>query len=326
MLPSRLQVVERIDTGQDKEYAEMTAIAEPGTKRAVPEREHTANRLLDSSAKHTFDPLTEVDWAAPSVPGLPYMPFERMSIYGTELWDKLSEEQRIELSKHEIVSGMQVGLWFEVILMQLLSRYVYDLDPRSAHAQYALTELGDETRHSIMFAKVASTLDCPRYRPARLTHEVSRIAKAAMGGPSMWAAILVAEETTDRMQRAMMDDEGIQPLIRQVNRIHVIEEARHVRFAREEVTRTMEGMGRVPKEMHRTLCAVISYLIIDSMVDPAIYRSVGIDPKEGRAAALANPHFHETRRWMAERITGFLREQDLIGGPTTLIWRKAHLI
>ncbi|MGQ0846159.1 MAG: AurF N-oxygenase family protein [Sporichthyaceae bacterium] len=295
-------------------------------RKPAPEREVTANRLLESSARHSFDPLTEIDWAAPPVPGLPYMPLQHVSLYGTALWEELSEEQRIELSKHEIVSGMSVGLWFEVILMQLLSRYVYDLDPRSAHAQYALTELGDETRHSIMFAKVSSSLDTPLYRPAKLTHEVSRIAKATMGGPSMWAAILVAEETTDRMQRAMMDDAGIQPLIRQVNRIHVIEEARHVRFAREEVVRLMEGMGRVKLEMHRSLLAIISYLIVDSMVDPAVYRSVGIDPKVGRAAALANPHYQASRRWMAERITGFLREQNLIGGPSTLIWRRGNLI
>lgn len=306
----------------------MTAIAEPSStnKRPVPEREFTANRLLNSSAKHTFDPLTEVDWDQAPVPGLPYMPLEHVSLYGTTLWEELSEEQRIELSKHEIVSGMSVGLWFEVILMQLLSRYVYDLDPRSAHAQYALTELGDETRHSIMFARVSATLDTPLYRPARLTHEISRIAKATMAGPSMWAAILVAEETTDRMQRLMMDDPGIQPLIRQVNRIHVIEEARHVRFAREEVARGMAGTGFAKREMHRGLLAVIAYLIIDSMVDPAVYSSVGIDPKVGRAAALANPHYQASRRWMAERITAFLRDQGLIGGPSTLVWRRAHLI
>jgi hypothetical protein len=254
------------------------------------------------------------------------LPPEHVSLYGTPLWDELSEADRIELSKHEIASAMSVGLWFEVVLMQLLARYIYDQDPRSSHAQYALTELGDETRHSIMFARVATTLGVPRYRPARLTHEITRLAKAAMGGPSMFAAILVAEETTDRMQRVMMDDPGIQPLIRAVNRIHVIEEARHVRFAREEVSRRMTRMNFATREMHRWVAAVVAYLIIDSLVDPKVYAAVGIEPAVGRAAALANPNHQQSRRWMAERITGFLREEGLIGGPTTAIWRRAHLI
>lgn len=289
-------------------------------------REHVAGRLLESSARHSFDPIAEVDWNAPLVEGLPFMPYERMSLFGTELWDSLSEEQRIELSKHEFSSGMQVGLWFELILMQLLARYAYDLDPRSRHAQYALTELGDETRHSIMFARAADKLGVPHYKPHRLTHELSRLAKATMGGPSMWGAVLVAEETTDRMQRVMMDDANIQPLMRQVNRIHVIEEARHVRFARDEVVHRMAGMNPVRREFHRHVCAVISYMIIDSMVDPRVYTSVGIAPSAGRAAALANPHFHETRRWMAEKITAFLRQNGLIGGPSTALWKRAHLI
>jgi len=289
-------------------------------------REHVAGRLLESSARHSFDPMTEIDWDAPLVDGLPFMPFERMSLYGTELWEGLSHAQRVELSKHEFSSGMQVGLWFELILMQLLSRYVYDQDPRSRHAQYALTELGDETRHSIMFARAAEKLDVPHYKPHWLTHEVSRLAKATMGGPSMWGAVLVAEETTDRMQRIMMEDENIQPLMRQVNRIHVIEEARHVRFARDEVANRMAGMNLVMREFHRHVCAVMSFMIIDSMIDPRVYASVGIKPSEGRAAALANPHYQETRRWMAEKITAFLKEHRLIGGPSTVIWKRGHLI
>lgn len=299
--------------------------------RAPRDREVTAKRLLESSARHSYDPLADVDWEAPLVPGMPFMPLERVSLYGTELWKTLSDDQRIELSKHEIASGQMVGLWFEMILMQLLARYAYDLDPRSAHAQYALTELGDETRHSIMFARSAAKLGVPHYRPRRAVHELARAAKAALSGPSMFGAVLVAEETTDRMQRLIMGDENIQPLIRTVSRIHVVEEARHVRYAREEVTRRMAELRGKPSkrpalELHRTVTATLAYLIIDGMIDPRVYAAVGIRPAEGRAAALANPHHQETRRWMAEKIVRFLGDEGLIGGPSVALWRRGHLI
>ena len=67
-------------------------------------------------------------------------------------------------------------------------------------------------------------------------------------------------------------------------------------------------------------------MIIDSMIDPRVYTSVGIAPAVGRATALANPHYRDTRRWMAEKITGFLRENGLLGGPSTALWKRAHLI
>lgn len=298
----------------------------PQTATQPRDREAVALRLLDSSAKHSYDPITDIDWNAAPVDGLPYMPLERVSLYGTDLWRNMTAADRIELSKHEIASAMQVGLWFELILMQLLARYAYDLDPRSAHAQYALTELGDETRHSIMFAKVAEKLDVPRYRPHRAVHEISRVAKAALSGPSMFGAVLVAEETTDRMQRLMMDDENIQPLIRAVNRIHVIEEARHVRYARDEVVRRMEGISRPSLALHRVVTATLGYLIIDGMIDPHVYAAVGIRPADGRAAALGNPHHQATRRWMAEKIVHFLTDVGLIGGPSTVLWRRGHLL
>ena len=66
------------------------------------ERERTATRLLRSSSKNSYDPLLDIDWDAPvDGPGLAelaFLPFERVSLYGTELWDELTPEQRVELS------------------------------------------------------------------------------------------------------------------------------------------------------------------------------------------------------------------------------------
>ncbi|GAA2989567.1 P-aminobenzoate N-oxygenase AurF [Actinokineospora diospyrosa] len=283
-------------------------------------------RLLEASARTSYDPFVDIDWAAPLHPDKAYMPLERVSLYGTDLWRGLSHEQRIELSKHEIASIAGVGLWFEIILMQLLVRYAYDLDPRTPHAQYALTEIGDETRHSIMFAKAIARFDAPNYGPGKLLHNLGRVYKAIAGGPSMFASVLVAEEATDRLQRSTMDDTTMQPLIRMVNRIHVIEEARHVRYAREEVVRGVPGLNRAELEWHRLATAATAIAVMDAMVNPRVYKAVGIAPRVGRAAALANPEFRETRRWMVEKVVEFLTGTGMIGGPSKALWRKAGLL
>ena len=131
------------------------SMSEVQQDRPVPDRQRTAMRLLVSSAHRSFDPAADLDWAADLDPELPYLPLHRVSLYGTELWQGLSRQQQVELSKHEVASIMQVGLWFELILMQMLLRYAYDLDLRLPHSQYALTEIGDETRHSVMFGRAA---------------------------------------------------------------------------------------------------------------------------------------------------------------------------
>src|SRR4051794_22449495 len=102
-------------------------------------RERTAERLLGSSSRNSYDPDLDIDWAAPIEGDGAFLPFERVSLYGTPLWDELTHEQRVTLSKHELASVAGTGLWFEIILMQMLARYAYHQDPQSAHTQYALT-------------------------------------------------------------------------------------------------------------------------------------------------------------------------------------------
>jgi hypothetical protein len=111
-----------------------------------------------------------------------------------------------------------------------------------------------------------------------------------------------------------------------VARIHVIEEARRVRFAYDEVTRRMPKLSRTARAAQRMDAAVVSHFVMEGLVDPRVYRSVGVDPSEGHAAATANPHFRETKLWMGEKIMRLLDEAGLIGGPSLRLWRKANLI
>src|SRR5256885_1993082 len=117
-------------------------VTSAGTLRTAQDRERVATRLLRSSARHSYDPVVDLDWATPLDPTVPAMPLHRTSLYCTPLWETLDEERRVQLSWHEWASITSVGLWFEVILMQGLLRNVYDENPHSAHAQYGLTEVG----------------------------------------------------------------------------------------------------------------------------------------------------------------------------------------
>jgi P-aminobenzoate N-oxygenase AurF len=294
--------------------------------KPVNDREATAERLLRSSLDHSYEPSVDIDWDAPLVEGKWGMPQHRSSLYGTELWDGLTEEQRQTLTIHEVCSVARIGLWFEMILMQMLLRYAYDRDPRRQHIQYALTEIADECRHSIMFARMTERYGVPDYAPTPLTHNLGRFFKTVGYGPAMFAGTLFVEEILDQLQRESMRDDSVQPLSRMVNRIHVTEEARHVRYAKEELMRIMPRTNRAQLAIGRYLSARIAYVVARNLIHPDVYASVGIDPRVGRKAALANPHWQETLRWSARKLVPFLREQKLIGGPAGFLWRKAYLV
>jgi hypothetical protein len=293
---------------------------------ATTNRDKTATRLLNSSSRASYDPNLDIDWDADVDQTLAYMPLERVSLYGTKLWDEMSEEQRIELSKHELASIAGTGLWFEIILIQLLARYAYHQDPQAAHTHYALTEIGDETRHVIMFAKAINRMGVPTYRPPKVIHQLARIYKTTARGPALFAPVLVAEEVTDRLQRVTMNDEAINPLIRMVNRIHVVEEARHVRFAREEVARTMPELNAVQKLIATTVSAVVAAAVVSVLINPDVYEAVGLDRKRAVREARRNPHNKATRKWLGEKIMAFLDEQGMLTWNAKPIYKLVHLI
>jgi hypothetical protein len=292
----------------------------------VADREKTAERLLKSSADKFYDPEVDIDWSAPLVDGLFYIPEQRISLYGTPLYESLTHEQRIELSKHELASIASVGLWFELLLMQMLVKVVYNTDPTSRHAQYALTEVADECRHSTMFARLVERIGCPPYGPVRTTHRLGKLLPTIGYGPAMYGSILVAEEILDRLQREAMNDETVQPIVRMVNRIHVLEEARHVRFAREELVRGMAELKGYELPYQKWLVGYVSMMITRTIINPGVYAAVGLDVREAHRQALGNPRFRETIRWAGERIMSFLDEAGLVGKPGMRSWRRSFLI
>jgi hypothetical protein len=124
----------------------------------------------------------------------------------------------------------------------------------------------------------------------------------------------------------MVNDESVHPLVRMVNRIHVVEEARHVRFAREEVARQMAKIGPVGKVVANVSSAVVAAFVANALISPDVYAQVGLDRDEAVRAARRNPNWHESRRWMAEKIVAFLDDQGMLTWYSRPIYALAHLV
>jgi hypothetical protein len=225
-----------------------------------------------------------------------------------------------------VASIASVGVWFELILMQMLVRHAYDRDPRTAHVQYALTEIADECRHSIMFGRMIEKMGCPAYGPGRLATALGRVFKALSAGPLIFAAALYVEEILDARQREAMRDESLQPLTREVSRIHVVEEARHIRYAREEVAARFARLPTAEQARERFTLALVAWVATRNLIHPQVYAAVGLDPREARRVARRNPYWQQTQRWAASRVVAFFREHGFIGGPGQLLWRRLALL
>jgi len=290
------------------------------------DRQDIATRLLASSAKKACDPMVEVDWDAP-VPGdLCGMTPEWSTLYGTALWEEMSLQQQVTLTKHEVSSIMSTGIWFEMILMQMVVRDMYGTDASQPHFQFALTEIADECRHSIMFARAAERYGCPAYRPKRTVLELGRLFKTTATGATAYGGILVAEEILDVMQRDWMKDERVQPITRTTSKIHVVEEARHMRFAREEIIRRAGGLSKRRRAVERAYLAAGAAVITANLVTPRVYAASGLDVDRAVREAKNNTHYQRKLRVSAAKLMGFLDEVGMVGGPSRKLYENVNLL
>lgn len=290
------------------------------------DREQIAQRLLESSARHSFDPDTELDWEASVEEGKWFWPPELVSLYDTPLWRKMSEEQRMDLARHEAASLASLGIWFEIILMQLLVRHIYDKSVTSNHVRYALTEIADECRHSMMFARMIQWSGAPSYPVPRRYHNLARILKTVSTTPGSFAATLLGEEILDWMQRLTFPDDRVQTLVRGVTRIHVVEEARHVRYAREELRRQMVTAPRWEREFTRVSCGEAARVFSVCFVNPQVYEHVGLDRREAVAQVKASGHRAEVMQTGAKRLTDFFDDIGVLNGVGRRLWKSSGLL
>ncbi|MGW8532285.1 MULTISPECIES: AurF N-oxygenase family protein [Nocardiopsidaceae] len=289
------------------------------------DREDIARRLLRGSAKASFDPLVEIDWDAP-VEDLWGMRPERVSLYGTHLWDRLTDAERRRLSRLEMASTMATGIWFETILMQMLVRHAYHNDPTTNHVQYAYTEIADECRHTVMFARAVGKLGSRAHRLDPAAHFLGRVFKALAHGPLIFGGALFVEEILDQLQREMIGDEEIEPVVRATSRIHVIEEARHIRYAREEFHRDWAARGPLDRAYSRVVLGLVTYYSATRLVHRKVYAQLGLDPREAARAARRNPRFIDSKTHLSRKAVRTLGSAGAISGPGAYFWRRAGLL
>jgi hypothetical protein len=254
-------------------------------------REEFSERLLRGSVKKSYEPIVDIDWDAPLDPDKYFLPPKSVSIYGTALWDAMTREQQIELSRQELVNTLSAGIWFENILNQALLRNLMHQDATARATHYALTEMGDETRHMVMFGQAIEKLGAKAMRPKLYQRMIINTLPLTFRGSLLWVAALIGEEIFDSLQRQMMDDPDLQPIIQRLMRIHVTEEARHIQFARDGLRRHVGGMRWLNRMWVANLNGVGGLFFQFLFTNPAQYRRVGMPGRETRRIARhsANP-------------------------------------
>lgn len=289
-------------------------------------REEFSERLLNGTVKKSYDPAVDIDWGAPIDPDKFFLPPQMVTLYGTPAWEAMTREQQRELSRQQLVNMLSAGIWFENILNQALLRGIMHTNPTSRSTQYMLTELGDETRHMVMFGKTIDRVGGIPVRPRLFQRIIINSLPLVFRGPILWGAALVGEEVFDALQRQVLDDPDLQPIVRRLMRIHVTEEARHIQFARDGLRKEAPTMPWYRKVVIANLHGVGGPFYRMLFTLPIQYNRAGLNGAEMRRIARANPHFRQKCKESFSPLGTFFEEVGLMGRLSRRMWRRAGFL
>jgi len=221
----------------------------------------------------------------------------------------MSESDRIAYSRHETAAMFGAGIWFENALMQIVLRHLTEIDVRDPMHRYLLTEVADECRHSMMFGEFIRRAGTPAYGPTR-----DAVVGQGAGGRAMsYIAILAIEELLDFANRATMRDDRLHPVTRQISKLHVLEEARHVSFAKSYLTECWPTLDADERSFVRAVTPDLVAEIVALSLDPAVFEHLAIT--DGFEIAKANPVYQANVIAGLAKLTSFLDGLGVIEDP-----------
>src|SRR3954469_4193257 len=219
--------------------------------------EDRIERLSAVSLKRVIEPDVEVPGG---VGDGAVLPPDLLSVSGLDL--DLTPELCATLSRAEVASITEAGVRFEAIL---IAGFAMDIagadDVTDPRVVYALHELGEETRHSRLFIRLLEQLK-PKAKNPLATPVFRRGQQAVLRHLTKRKAlfdilVLTGEEIPDLFQKLASEHPDTDPFVREVNKYHRQEEARHLAFARMVLSERWAEAGRGERWLIRNFAPVV---------------------------------------------------------------------
>ncbi len=270
--------------------------------------------LCNASKRDYANPYTQLEWPEVLNADDWCMSPELLSLYGTDVYERLTESERKRLSFFEAVNFFSLNIHGEKPLVEGLAKRLYakgnrPIDPYLHHF------LDEENKHMIYFGEFCTRYAGKLYPDKKLTFP----RQYAPGEEDFlfFAKIMIFEEIVDTYNLRMAKDERLAPIARQINYLHHRDETRHLAFGRQLVKELFERHS--PAWPPETLCGVRDYLgsylaaTWKEYYNPDVYRDAGLpEPHDVQEAAFAHPRSRAHRKEISAGCIRYLLQHGML--------------
>ena len=289
-----------------------------GAARFTWEYDDGRDRLLSLYQKgkdKQWDQTTRIDWSLDVDPNNALgMPVEAISIYGTDQWKKVENDQKAidELSLHltswqfsQFLHGEQGAM----ICSARIVESVPDLDSKF----YAATQTMDEARHAETYARFLQ-------EKVGLLYPINEHLKALLDDtlsdkrwdmPYLGMQVLI--EGLALAAFGLLRDMTDKPLPKQILAYVMQDEARHVAFGRLALKDYYAELSSKEKEEREDFVVEGCYLMRDRFRQQEVWANLGFDVEESMRSVENSQYFKLFQSLLFSRIAPCVKDIGLFG-------------
>ncbi len=197
------------------------------------EHQKLFKNLIQSSHKKYIDINSTIPWDIKADKSKMPKAEEHMWLYGTPYFDKLSQEQKLEMAWMEVARDASMFIHLEHIIPTTYSGYVnkYKQEMDESVYEYLMVFSREELTHIMMFHRYLESTSLPWYEPPGSYADLS--AKLPSMRPEIGILFtLLIEWTAENAVVDAVKGEGIDHLTKTLFQEHHREEVRHIAFGK----------------------------------------------------------------------------------------------
>ena len=286
------------------------------------------HQLSVASVNKHFDAYADVSWDSPTFSIDPsderwaYHNVTDDPLVETDWYRALPTEERSRLGLHVAATFAKIGIEFESILQRGLLAYAERLPNGSPEFRYAYHEVIEEGQHSLMFQEFVNRSKANvSGMPPWFRYGGRGVIELATQFPELFFMyVLGGEEPIDYVQRhCLKRKETLPPVLRRISEIHVMEESRHISFAR---TYLRQHVPKLPLE--RKLALALTTPALLGKMTPLMLRPSAQTVREFRIPDDAWADAYEYNPAYDERLVGATEKVRVLCAELGLVPRAAR--
>jgi hypothetical protein len=268
-------------------------------------------RLYENAKRDQWNATSRLDWSIDVDPESELIPDMAIGIYGSPIWDKLTDKERVRL-RHEAITWQLCQFLHGEQGALLATAQIVDTVPWYEAKQYGATQVMDEARHVEVYR---------RFVQEKLEHEYpvnpelkklldliltdSRWDMKFLGMQIMVEGLALAAFGT-------MRDTTTNALLRDLTAAVMEDEARHVAFGVLSLREFCQEVSDTERTEREDFVYEAAVLMRDRLLNREVWETMGLDPDACVKLTLESPLMMEFRRRLFSKIVPNVKSLGLL--------------